>query len=458
MSEPATTATPAWFVPTLVLTALAGVVWRGVYVIVFVRDHVDLVGDALTYHLLAGLLADGDGYIRPLDFIAFGREIPTAEFPPLWPAVLAAADLAGLDSPTSQRLVGVALGGCSVVLVGLLAKAVAGPRAGIAAAVLAAVSPQLLTLDGALLAEALYVPLVAAALLLTAMLLARGEAPDTGSILLALGAVVGLAALTRSEAVVLAVALILPAVVLATPRRAPFPAASLAIALAPVVLLVGLWTARNAVRLDAVVPLTNNSATLVAGANCDQVYRGREVGLWNLECAIAAVPVSPADERAIASAMRSSAIEYSRANAERVPAVVAARVLRTFGLWDVPGQLRYESLEGRPYRWLWAGWVGHVTLAALAVVGAVALHRQGRRQWFLLVPLGIVAVTAAFSYGNQRFRALAEPSLLVLAGAGVAALLPRQPVSGTPRAGRRSAGPVATHPRTTAPSVAGPPR
>jgi 4-amino-4-deoxy-L-arabinose transferase-like glycosyltransferase len=450
--------TPRWFGPALALTAGAGAVWRAVYVLTFVRDHVPLVGDALTYHLLAGLLAGGEGYVRPLDHIVLGREIPTAEFPPLWPTVLALADIAGLDGPTAQRLVGAALGACTVVLVGLLAKVVAGPRAGIAAAVLAAVSPQLVTLDGALLAEALYMPLVAAALLATAVILERRDQPPTPPLLVTLGSLVALAAITRGEGIVLAAALVVPVVMIASRRPSGLPVAPLALALAPVLLVMGLWTVRNAVRLEAFVPITNNSATLLAGANCDRVYGGRDIGLWSLDCAVAALPATPVDEAEIASAMRRQGIEHVREHTSRVPAVAATRLLRTFGLWDIRGQLRYESLEGRPYRWLWAGWVGDAVLTVLALAGVVALRVRRQPQWFLLVPFGVVALTALVGYGNQRFRALAEPSLLALAGAGVAALLPRRPVSGRPPVDRRTAGPAARVPRTRAPSAVGPPR
>jgi len=60
----------------------------------------------------------------------------------------------------------------------------------------------------------------------------------------------------------------------------------------------------------------------------------------------------------------------------------------------------------------------------LAVVGVVALWRRRARDalWVLLVPVIIVTLNTAITYGQTRFRAVAEPSLAVLAAVGVVAL------------------------------------
>ena len=405
---------------------------RTLYVLIAYRDVREPVGDALTYHLLARLLADGQGYVRPLDLIVNGRNVPSAEFPPLWPSLLAVADLLGLDSPTAHRLVGALLGGVTVVLVALTARLLAGPVAGVAAAVLTALHPQLIALDGGLMAEAVLLPLVAGALLLAAVAVRERPAGRRGvAVLMALGAVLALAALTRSEAVLLVPALAVPVALLAGPGGARARLRRLAAVLLPVAILLGAWTVRTATRLDAVVPLTTNSGTLLAGANCDEVYRGRRTGQWSLRCATESLPDPITDEAAAAGSMRRAGLRYAGGHADRLPAVASVRVLRTFGLWDVSGQLRYESLEGRPYGWLWAGWLAHLVVISLAALGAVALHRSERQRadgrcqplWLLLVPIGVVVVTAALAYGNQRFRALAEPGVLVLAGTGIAAVM-----------------------------------
>ena len=62
------------------------------------------LGDAHAYHVLAKALADGRGYIRPYDFERKGVVIRTAEYPPAFPAVLAAGDKLGLRTIDQQRL------------------------------------------------------------------------------------------------------------------------------------------------------------------------------------------------------------------------------------------------------------------------------------------------------------------------------------------------------------------
>lgn len=407
--------------------AIAGVTLRVLYVLVAVDGRIRLTGDAETYHLLGRVLADGEGYVRPRELLDDGISIPTAEFPPLYPSTLAVLDLLGVDTPTGQRLVGALLGAITVVVVALLGQAVAGRVAGVVAGWLTALSPQLVVYDGALLSEGLYVALAATTLLAVY----RARAAEGVAQLrwwVVAGAAVGLATLTRSEAVLLLPLLLVPA------TRAPGdPARWVRAALltsAGVIVCVGAWTIRNAVSLDHVLPFTNNSGTLVAGANCDRVYTGDQIGLWRLDC-VALVDVSGLDETEAAAERRRAGIDYATDHLERVPAVGAVRLARTFGMWDVRTQLYYESLEGREYHWLWAGWIGWLILAPLAVAGAVAQRRAQRLLWPLLVPVGIVAATALSAYGNQRFRALAEPSVTVLAATALAA-------AGSWVAGRRS--------------------
>jgi 4-amino-4-deoxy-L-arabinose transferase-like glycosyltransferase len=410
------------FVAGLVAIAVGAVALRLVYVFVAVHDRIALNGDAETYHLLGRVMAAGHGYIRPREFLDAGEVVPTAEFPPLYPTLLAALDLVGIDSPTGQRVVGALLGGVTVVVIGLVGHALAGRWVGWTAALLAAVYPQLVVLDTSLLSEGLLVLLVATILL--AVLHAR-DATGTARTWwwLAAGFLVGLAAVTRSEAILLVPLLLVPATHVAGDRRTW--ARTAAIACIGVIVIVGGWTIRNAVSLGHVQPFTNNSGTLLAGANCDEVYSGRLDGLWLLQCVFDvddAAGVAGLDETETAAARRSAGLEYAREHASEVPRVAAVRVARVVGVWDVRDQLRFESLEGRAYHWLWAGWIGWLVLAPAAVAGAVIRRRRGELLWPLLVMPAIVLPMAALTYGSQRFRAIAEPSVILLAAVAFVAL------------------------------------
>ena len=96
---------------------------------------------------------------------------------------------------------------------GLLGRRVAGERVGLIAALIAAIHPTLWTWTGSVRSESLYAPLIALALLS-----AYGSPSALGARTAALlGAAIGLAALTRSEALTLLVLLLL---LLSLPARA----------------------------------------------------------------------------------------------------------------------------------------------------------------------------------------------------------------------------------------------
>ena len=78
----------------LALIAIAAVAIRIAFVLI-VDPKVPRIGDANAYHLLAENLAHGRGYIRPFDRQLLGITRPTAEYPPLFPALLAIPSFLG---------------------------------------------------------------------------------------------------------------------------------------------------------------------------------------------------------------------------------------------------------------------------------------------------------------------------------------------------------------------------
>jgi hypothetical protein len=393
-----------------------------------VADDLPTIGDAETYHLLANNLADGDGYIRPHD----AEPVPTAEFPPLFPAVISLASLVGLDSITAHKVFTSFFGVVTVVLVGLLGRRVGGPAVGLVAAGLSAIYPMLFQVDGALMAESLYVPLITGTLLATYWSIDGWaiDAPAGGRVLLrwaVAGALCGLASLTRTEAVLLVPLLFVPEALKHAPRGWRERLMPIAVATAALVLVISPWLVRNFLTFDRFVPISNNSGTLIAGANCDPTYYGPMRGQWRLDC-ITTIDVTGKDEAEAVAEYRRVGIEYASDHRSDLPKVVASRVLRTFGLYQVEGQINWETLEGRSHAWQTAGHRMYLGVAALAVIGAVVAWRRRWVVWPLVAPLVMVAAMAVVSYGNQRFRIAAEPGLLVLASValvcGVAAVRP----------------------------------
>jgi hypothetical protein len=384
-----------------------------------------VVGDAETYHLLARVLAAGDGYVRPRELFELGRSVPTAEFPPLHPFVLAVADLVGINTPNGQRVVGAFLGVVTVALVGLLARRISGPRAGLVAAGLAALSPVLIEHDTSLYSEGLYALLVTACLLAihVAMTDARTATPRPASLVL-LGLLLGAAALSRSEALLL----VPVAAVLVSWRPGRPSAAAVARTLALVgvgtLLVVGTWAVRSSMALGAFVPTSTNAGTLVAGANCDAVYGGEQKGLWRLDC-VRAVDVTDAefDEAERYRRWIAAGRAYAADHAAELPGVAGVRVLRTWGLWDAEDQVIWETLEGRDRDFHRFAHRVHVVMLALAVAGFVVLRRRPRELVLLLTPVIAAVVVSALSAGNTRFRAGADPVLVVAAAIAIDATL-----------------------------------
>ncbi len=176
------------------LTAIAGVALaiRIVFIVV-VAPKVPTLGDASAYHLLAEQLAHGQGYIRPFDNLLLHLRRPTAEYPPLFPALLALAVRLGVHSVEQQRVFVAFIGAGTVALVGLLGRRVASGPVGLVAAALAAVYPMLILSEATLMAESLYVAL-AATLVLSAY---RAYDDPKPTRFIVLGIAIGLATLTR---------------------------------------------------------------------------------------------------------------------------------------------------------------------------------------------------------------------------------------------------------------------
>jgi 4-amino-4-deoxy-L-arabinose transferase-like glycosyltransferase len=389
--------------------AAAGAGLRALYLFTVAR-HVTGAGDWHFYHWQANLIAEGRGFIEPFKFLFDHHVSPSAGHPPLYPLALAVVSKLGGTGELSHRALGLLLGACTIVLVGLLGRRAGGDRLGLLAAGLCAVYPLMIAVDGALMSETLYGPLVAVALLAAWRMLDR---PGPW-IALATGAAIALAALTRSEALLLLVVLAWPAAWrggAGWPLRAALATLACALVLAP-------WAIRNADRFGAFVPISTNDSTVLAGANCPLTYHGVDLGGWNIDCISKRRDDNEADQAAI---WRREATDYAREHAGRLPVVGAVRLLRVWDLWQPRRQVMFA--EGRQRRVEQAGVAVYFAFLVLGALGAVALHRRGVTLLVLLAPAVAVCIAAVLGYGIPRLRHGFEIPLLVLAAAGILRLV-----------------------------------
>lgn len=408
---------PRSFRGRLGLVAAGALLLRVVVILTVARRNPD-GGDPLFYHQQANLLAAGQGFLHPFEHALFGRSVATAVHPPLFSLVLAVPSLVGADGFLAHKLTMALAGTATVVVVGLVARRVAGERAGLLAAAVAALYPNLWAPEGILMPEAPFALTVAAVLLLAYRLHDR---PSLAAAAL-LGAGVGLAALTRGEGI-----LLLPLIAVAVPLllRGLAPRRRLAlagVAVAGTVLVVAPWTVRNLVRFDEPVLISVSGDEVIGYANCDETYSGDGLGFWFLWC-LRDDP--PGDESARGRHWRRQGLDYARDHLDRLPVVLAARVGRVWDVYRPVQGTRLSTIEGRSLAVTRAGLASYAVLLPTAVAGVVVLRRRRVLVWPLVAPAVLVTVTALYAYGTTRFRVPAEVSIAVLAGVTLDALVSR---------------------------------
>lgn len=406
-------AVPGSFRARLAAIVLAAMALRLLYVLVLARD-VPLAGDASFFHSEANLIADGEGFVEPFVHTAYGIDVATAAHPPLYTLWLALASLAGGDGLLEHRSLGALTGGACIVVIALLARRIAGDGAGLAAAGIAAVYPILVAADGALMSESLYGLLVASALLVALRLHERRDLRSAA----ALGALIGLAALTRGEGL-----LLLPLVALPLALTGGGPRlARAALACGACIAVLAPWTIRNASAFDRPTLIAHNDSTVLAGANCPATYGGRDIGSWRFDCISERRTLREGEQ---AARWRREGLRYAREHAARLGLVVPVRVLRTWDLYQPRRQVEFGESRAR-----WAqraGLVVYFLLVPLAAAGALRLWSRARTTLLvLLAPAALITISSAIGYGVPRFRHAFEPSLVILATLSLAALAERR--------------------------------
>ena len=314
---------------TLLLIVLAALVLRVGYVLVAKR-HEPALGDQIYYVAQANTLARGDGFTDPRD----GSQ--TAEHPPLTalaltPTAWVAEQLSsGGDHLLAMRLTMTAFGALVVLVIGLLGRSVAGNRAGLLAAAIAAVYPNLWMNDGLVMSETLATLSVALAILLTYRFI-RSPRPSTAAWV---GVAIALAMLARAELGLLLPLMVLPVAlmlrVLSFRRQLLLFLLTCAVSLA----VVSPWLIANLTRFDKPVLFSTNDGLTLCGANLHRTWYGEGTGVWALDSA--SFPVPKGDRSVVSNALRHDGLQFIQDHLSRLPVVVGVREARVWSFY-APG-------------------------------------------------------------------------------------------------------------------------
>ena len=390
---------------------------RAAYILIVRRD-VLLGGDAFFYHLGARLLVEGHGFIEPAPFIN-GVVEQSASHPPLYLLWLAIPTSVGLDGPVSHMLWSSVVGVGTVVFVGLTGREVAGARAGLIAAVMAAVYPNLWIFDGFVVSETMAIFMAMLSVYLAYRFL---RAPSFWRAA-GLGLSCGIAALARAELVLLLPLLVLPCVLFTRRTDEMQKLKELAAAGVAAVIAMGPWIGFNLVRFEKPVFLSSGLEPTMLGANCDTTYYGNLTGYFSPDCTEkAAREYKRGDDQSERNEIsRRVVFDYISDHKARAPVVVFARWGRITGLYRPWNQVQLDRvIEGREGWAALASLFSFYAVALLAIAGAVIVRRRRRVPLFpLLVPPGIVLFAVAISLGSNRYRASAEGALVVLAAVAI---------------------------------------
>jgi 4-amino-4-deoxy-L-arabinose transferase-like glycosyltransferase len=373
--------------------------------------------DEQEYLLLANNVARGRGfsYESPSSDVVEGRHVGRA---PLYPLLLAGVGLAWPGSAiVADRLpntvpaevkVTQALIGCAIVwLVSWWARRIAGSRAGVVAALVAAWYPPLVVIGAYALSESLYAALALLAALLLDRAFAAARPRASVGVGLATGVVTGLATLTRPA--------VLPflglAVLWLLVRRRGWLAVAV---VAGTALVVTPWTARNyVVHGRFVLVASEGGVTFWTGNN--RLARGEGDLAANLEMKRAALEIERAAGTATPEALESvfyrAAVDNIRADPARFVRLLARKAFYTV----VPVGPSYSLHSAR---YVAASVVPYLAVLPWAVWGAWRMRSARPRPvalWLLAAAAWLVCI---IFFPQERFRVpVIDPVMIVYAAA-----------------------------------------
>jgi hypothetical protein len=394
----------------LALIALGGMITPAIWILR--SKHPVGFNDAFYFYDQARFIFNGAGwFIQPFAYVlSHQANLPGASHPPLWTLVLVLGDALGLRSYVAQLLWSCLVGGVAIVVTGLAAREIAGPRVGLIAGFLAAIYPNYWINYGLGLGETLLLVLIPAVILVSIRLSRRPSYPKA----VVLGLLCALAALTRAEQTLLVVLVLVPVIALMRPVSPRRRAAYAAVGVGTALVVVAPWVGFNMARFSHPTYLSTDSGFTLATANCSLTYSGPWIGYEAVQC-LSGLKIASGDESVEDAQLRHVGLTYARAHIGEVPLVMTARVGRELGLFQPLQQLRLERfINGRPYT---AALIGLVMFYAMSVLGVLGLIML-RRQRITLVPfLGVlvgVILASMVTFGETRYRVPLDVVVVVL--------------------------------------------
>lgn len=398
--------------------AVLGLILRLAWVTYAARTPTGLY-DPARYYGIADNIANGKGYVEifrlgPDGQLAKGQA--SAYYPPGYPyfvGVIALAVKSGAVPGSVAMVVGVVqafLGAISAGFLGVIARKVWSARAGVLAAGIMAVYPNLVMHTAAILSETLCIFLVLAALLLVVT-----APPEPGrKRLIQIGLVLGAAVMVRS--VVLP---IIPVIFFAwwiqTRGWRPALRQSAVVAVA-VIAVMTPWTIRNAIRMHAFVPLGTNT-----GDNLCIGYEPHASGVYGAgeACKVEHVQMAGSHDEVLHNRETTQvALHYARRDVGRLPGLVWKRALGLFDRDDdaIRAVQSYADPGFIPrQRVLTLRTVANSAWAVVGVGGALGLALlgwRGKRDGLLVVLAGLSTLVAPLAtFADPRFKVTFVPFL-----------------------------------------------
>ncbi len=388
-------------------------------------------GDPSAYLLDGTAIANGEGYTNPLiDIANVDRERrhlpklarqPNAFYPPGYPLFIGAVVWTVWHTPIPDgdlvraiEYVQAALGALSILLVFLLGRRVLGAKAGLVAAALVALYPNLITTTATLNLETVFVTLSLAAVL---VLLPAATGEDTRMVrLIGGGALAGAVALVRPTIGLALIAFLATRLCMRCAWRRL--ARDLAIVSVAFCAVVGVWTIRNAIAFHAFIPGSTGIGPALCMARNPEATGALDTTILVRQCS---------EQRTYAPGQGDA--ENNAYATRQAIHWVAAHPLEEVKMWwwrtnlayrhDTSGLEEYERQISAHARHI-ANTVSDVAsflVLGFAAIGAavVLIKRRSPSGAFLLATTLAFAAVPAMLFGDPRYRVPAEPFFCIFA-------------------------------------------